>query len=85
MRKIIEFESKTKIEIEHVRVKTKSVNEDVITNKKVMTVLECDAKAKEERIKCVRKNMCDNSLCIRNMVLQCGKETLEKSVSEVIK
>ena len=48
-------------------------------------VLECNQQAKEERIKCVRENRSDNRLCVVNVVLQCGKETLEKSVSELIK
>ena len=42
-------------------------------------------KKKEERIKCVRENRSDNMLCGGNVALKCGKETLEKSVSEVIK
>ena len=52
--KIIVLENKTKIEIEHAHAKTKAVNEDAITNKGITMVLECDAKAKEKRIKCVR-------------------------------
>ena len=68
-----------------MHVKTKTVDEDMITNKGVTMVLECDKKAKEERINCTRENASDDRLCTGNIALQCGKETLEKSVSEVIK
>ena len=44
--KIIELKSKTKIEFEHVHVKTKKVDEDAITNKGITMTLECDVKAK---------------------------------------
>ena len=70
--KIIELENKTEIEIEHVHVKMKTVEEDIITNKGVTMVLECDSKVKEERIKCVRERLCDDTLCIGNTTLQCG-------------
>ena len=48
-------------------------------------VLECDKKAKEERMKGLRENRSDTRLHVGNVALQCGKETLEKSVSEIIK
>ena len=47
--------------------------------------LECDYKEKEERTKCVRENKSDDVLCAGNTTLKCRRETLEKSVSEVIK
>ena len=50
-------------------------------NKGVTMVLECDLKEKEERTKCLRENTCNDSLRIGKIALQCGKETLEKSVS----
>ena len=52
-----------------MHVKTKTFDEDITTNKGVTMVLECDAKAKEERIKCVRENICYNSLWIYNTTL----------------
>ena len=48
-------------------------------------VLEFNQQAKEERIKCVRENRSDKMLRAGNEALKCGKETLENSVSEVIK
>ena len=48
-------------------------------------MLECDKKEKVERIIFLRENTSDDRLNVGNIVLQCGKETLEKSVSEVIK
>ena len=48
-------------------------------------VLKCDKKEKLERINCLRENVSDDRLCIGNAVLQYGKETLEKSFSEVTK
>ena len=48
-------------------------------------VLECDKKAKLERINCLRENISDDRLCVGNTVLQYGTETLEKSFSKVIK
>ena len=47
--------------------------------------MECDQQEKEERIKCVRENRSDDRLHVGNVSLQCAKETLEKSVSEVTK
>ena len=48
-------------------------------------VLEYDKKEKVERMNCLRENTSDARLHVGNVVLQCGKETLEKSISEVIK
>ena len=40
-------------------------------------VLECDQKEKEERINCVRENRSDVRSHVGNVVLQCGKYSLE--------
>ena len=42
MSKVIALESKTKIEVEYVHVKTKTGDEDAITTKGLTMVLECD-------------------------------------------
>ena len=47
--------------------------------------LECDVKSKEERIKCARENNCDHRSCVGNITLKSGNETVEESVSELIK
>ena len=47
--------------------------------------LKCDQKAKEERIKSVRENRSNNFLFVGNLVMQRGRETSEKSFSEVMK
>ena len=44
-----------------------------------------DNKAKEERSRCVRENRIENTSIIGNVVLQSGKEIIEKSASEIIK
>ena len=48
-------------------------------------VLECDKKAKLERTNYMRENASGTRLCVGNVVLQCRKETLKKSVSEATK
>ena len=68
-----------------MHAKTNTVEEDIATNKGVIMVLEFGAKAKEERTKCARENNCDDRLRVGNMELKSGNETLEKSVSELIK
>ena len=40
---------------------------------------------KEERILCVIENRLKNVLVVGNVAMQCGKEILEKTTSEVIK
>ena len=55
------------------------------TNKGVIMMLECYAKEKEEWIKFAREKHCDDRLCIGNIILKSGNDTLEKSVSELIK
>ena len=70
---MIEFESNTKIEFEHVYVKIKNDNEDKIINRGLSMELECDNTAKEERTKCMRENKCDNGFFVGNTSLKCGK------------
>ena len=66
-------------------MKTKNGDDDKIINKGLTMSLECDQQEKEERIKCMRENRSDNMLHVGIAALQCGKETLEKSVSEATK
>ena len=51
--RIIEIESKSKIDFEHVHVNTKNIENKGIVNKGINMALECDRLAKEERLKCV--------------------------------
>ena len=52
--KIIELGNKSKIEFEHVQVKTKNVDDNTIINISFKMVFECDVQAKQERLKGVR-------------------------------
>ena len=66
-------------------MKTKNVEDDAIENKCLEMALKCDKKVKEERIRCVRYNRIESMSVSGNEALQCRKEILEKSASEVIK
>ena len=67
--RVTELERKTKIKFEHTHVETKNGNDDGIINKGLTMVSECDQKAKEERIKCVRENRSDNAFCVGNVIM----------------
>ena len=52
--RIIELDTKSKIEFEHVHAKTNKIEDSAIENIGLEMVLKCDKKVKEERIRCVR-------------------------------
>ena len=67
--KIIELESKTRIEFKHACAKTKNGDDDAIINKGLKIVLECNQKVKEDRLKGMNENRIDNRLHVGNAVL----------------
>ena len=72
--RIIESESKLKIESEYVHVKTNNNEENAIENKVLEMVSKRDTKAKEERIRCIRENRIENTSVVGNVSLQSEKE-----------
>ena len=63
----------------------KKIENDGIVSKGLNMALECDKLEKEERMKCVSEDSRANREYEGNVSLNCGRETLEKSVSEVAK
>ena len=63
-------------------MKTKNNECNTTCNKGLEMALKCDAKAKEERIRHMIENRLEKISVFGNVVLQWGKEILEKSASE---
>ena len=64
---------------------TKKVENKGIVNEGLNMALECDKLAKEEITRCLIEDRKVNRKAEGNVVLKNGRETLEKSVSEVTK
>ena len=54
-------------------------------NEGLKMALKWDKKVKEEIIRCVIENKLERMSVVRNVVLQCRKEIIDKYLSEVIK
>ena len=77
--KIIELEKKSKIKFEHVHVKTKNVDDNVIIDKGFKMALECYKKEKKEKLKCAREHARGDRLFVGNVESKCRKESLLKA------
>ena len=71
--RIIALERKTKIEVEHVQVKIKTGDDDATMNEGLTMVLECDKKAKVERIFFLRE---------KQVILDCMLEMWHHNVEK---
>ena len=64
---------------------TKKIENNGVVIKELNMALECDELANEERLKCVSEDRRVSRKAEGNEVLKCGRETLEKYVSKLMK